>query len=68
MSTSTHEINPDRLYTAAEVAELLGGIHRDTVYRIPDRLLTRTRVGPRRGITRFRGRAVLDYITKMERY
>jgi hypothetical protein len=59
-------IHPERLYDARTAAELLG-IHRDTLYRIPDRLLPRSRVGPRRGRTKFRGRALIEYLDRMER-
>lgn len=59
------EIHPERLYSAKQVAAFLG-CARDTVYRIPDRLLPRSRVGPRRGMTKFRGRAVLAYLDRME--
>lgn len=63
MSTTT-ELHPERLYDAKEVAKYLG-IHRDTLYRIPDRLLKRSRVGPRRGRTKFKGRDVNAYIERM---
>lgn len=60
-------IHPDALYAAKAVAVLLaptGGkpLHVDTVYRIPERHLPKTRVGPRRGRTLYRGRDILRYL------
>lgn len=67
MSTETKEdLHPERLYDAKTVAAYLG-IHRDTLYRIPDRLLPRSRVGPNRGRTKFKGRNILAYVERMER-
>lgn len=61
------QIHPEALYTAKDVAALLapeGGkpLHVDTVYRIPEALLKKTRVGPRRGRTLYFGRHVLAYL------
>lgn len=61
MSTSVETINPDRLYTVPQVAEILD-LHPNTVYSIPEQLLRRTRVGPRRGRTKVRGRDLLAYL------
>lgn len=54
-------IDPDRLYRVPEAAELLD-LHPKTVYAIPERLLHRTRVGPKRGSVRIRGRDMLNYL------
>jgi len=62
----TTQLNPERLYDASQIAEYFG-IHRDTLYKIPDRLLPRTRVGPRRGRTKFKGRDVLAYEERSKR-
>lgn len=64
MTTKT-ELHPERLYDAKAVAEYLG-IQRDTVYKISDRHLKRTRIGPSRGRTKFRGRDVIAYIDRMQ--
>lgn len=57
----TLTIDPDRLYRVPEAAELLD-LHPKTVYAIPEKMLKRTRVGPKRGSVRIRGRAILDYL------
>lgn len=54
-------IDPDRLYRVPEAAELLD-LHPKTVYAIPERMLKRTRVGPKRGSVKFRGRDLLTYL------
>lgn len=52
-----------KLFTAAEAAHALGLRRRNTVYEIPECDLPRTRVGPRRGRTMFRGEDLIAYIT-----
>lgn len=66
MTDTLTELNPHRLYDAKVVAEYLG-IHRDTLYKIPDRHLPRSRVGPRRGRTKFKGQDVLAYEERTKR-
>ncbi len=56
-----NRIDPDKLYRIPTVARILG-CHPDTAYRIPASRLRRTKVGPRRGLTRVRGRDLLDYL------
>lgn len=58
---ATMMIIPDRLYTTAEVAELID-VHLKTAYAIPEKLLRRTRVGPKLGKVRVRGRDLLAYL------
>lgn len=58
-------VHPDRLYDVHEVARILSPskpLHRDVVYRIPESLLRKTRVGARRGLTRWKGRDILAYL------
>lgn len=58
-------IHPDRLYDVEEVRTILRPrkpMHADTVYRIPERLLPKTRVGPRRGNTMWKGAHLLAYL------
>jgi hypothetical protein len=55
------DIRPMALYDARDVAEVLG-IDRDSVYEIPEDVLARVRVGPRRGRTRFYGWAITAYL------
>lgn len=54
-------INPDRLYRVPEAARIMD-LHPKTVYAIPESLLKRTRVGPRRGSVRIRGRDIESYL------
>ncbi len=54
-------IDPNRLYTMAEVARILRMVL-DTAYRIPESQLTRTRVGPRGGLTLVMGSDLLRYL------
>lgn len=56
-------IDIERLYTTAEAALILD-LHPDTVYRIPEAALRRTRVGPRYGRTRIAGQDLLDYLQR----
>jgi hypothetical protein len=55
------DINPNELYSPLEVAEMLG-IHRDSVYAIPETDLKPTWVGPKRGRKKFRGSAITAYL------
>ena len=55
------DIHPQALYDTPEVAEVLG-LHPKTVYGIPERLLPRTRVGPRRGRVKIKGADLLRYL------
>jgi hypothetical protein len=57
-----NEVLPNALYSAAEVAELLGFSRVKSVYEIPERELVPTRVGPRRGKKMYRGRDLLAYL------
>lgn len=66
MNATKAEINPHRLYDARETAEYFG-IHRDTLYKIPDKHLPRSRVGPRRGRTKFKGADILAYEQRTKR-
>lgn len=59
------QIHGDHLYRVPEAAKILG-LHVDTVYRIPSKQLTKTRVGPRGGRTRIRGAHLLRYINGKE--
>jgi hypothetical protein len=59
---SKREILPGALYSAAEVAALLGLGHANRVYEIPESELIPTRVGARRGRKMFRGVDVLAYL------
>ena len=61
-SQSEAQVYIGKLFTAAEAADVLGFRRRNTVYEIPERDLPRTRVGPRRGRTMFRGEDLLAYI------
>lgn len=54
------ELDPFRLYTAAEAADILG-LDRATMYEIPDAELPRCNVGPARGATRWMGADLLAY-------
>lgn len=59
------ELHPDRLYGVEEVRVILRPnrpMHPDTVYRIPERLLPKTRVGPSRGSTMWKGRDLMRYL------
>jgi hypothetical protein len=60
---SKREILPQALYSAAEVAALLGLGHANRVYEIPEAELVPTRVGARRGRKMFRGVDVLAYLS-----
>lgn len=62
---TTDTLAPNRLYRADDLADLFQ-CDRDSIYRIPVRLLPRVRVGPRGGATRFWGRDVLAYLERME--
>jgi hypothetical protein len=54
------ELDPFRLYTAAEAADVLG-LDRATMYEIPEAELPRCNVGPARGATRWMGADLLAY-------
>lgn len=64
-------IHPDRLYDVNELRVLLRParpMHRDTVYRIPERLLPKTRVGGEmRGSTMWKGADILAYLEASKR-
>jgi hypothetical protein len=69
MLTHLHSIAPrpravddHQLYTAEDVAKILGLTNAKTVYDIPETELPRQRVGPRRGSVRFLGIQVRRYI------
>lgn len=62
-SGAATEFRAGHLYSAAEAAQVLGFRRRNTIYEIPERDLPRTRVGPRRGRTMFRGEDLLAYLT-----
>ena len=51
-----------KLFSAAEAADALGFRRKNTVYEIPECDLPRTRVGPRRGRTMFRGEDLIAYM------
>lgn len=54
-------VHPDRLYTAGEAAEALD-LHPNSIYRLGQTvMLPKVPLGPRGGITRFRGRDILRY-------
>jgi hypothetical protein len=58
-------LHPDRLYDVEEVRVILRPkkpMHPDTVYRIPERVLPKTRVGPNRGSTMWKGRDLMRYL------
>jgi hypothetical protein len=58
-------LHPDRLYDVQEVRVILRPkkpMHPDTVYRIPERVLPKTRVGPNRGSTMWKGRDLMRYL------
>jgi hypothetical protein len=54
------ELDPFRLYTAAEAADVLG-LDRATMYEIPEAELSRCNVGPARGATRWMGADLLAH-------
>ena len=54
------ELDPFRLYTVAEAADILG-LDRATMYEIPEAELPRCNVGPARGATRWMGADLLAY-------
>lgn len=58
------EILPNAMYTAGDVAELLGLSRVDSIYQIPEDELVPTRVGPRRGRKMYRGLDVLAYLDR----
>ena len=52
----------EALYTAPEVARILGIKRIQTVYAIPAKLLPKVRVGPTGGLLRYKGSDILEYI------
>lgn len=59
-------VHPDRLYTAEQVGQALG-LHPNSVYRLGQTpRLPKVSLGPRGGLTRFRGREVLRYAGMVE--
>jgi hypothetical protein len=62
---SVPALHADRLYDVDDVRIILRPkkpMHPDTVYRIPERLLPKTRVGPNRGCTMWKGRDLMRYL------
>lgn len=56
------DIHPDALYSASEVARVLG-LSVDSVYRLGQTpKLRKVTIGPRRGKTKFRGSVILKYV------
>jgi hypothetical protein len=58
-------LDPFRLYTAREAADVLG-LDRATMYDIPESELPRCRVGPARGSTRWMGADLLAYARSLD--
>ena len=56
-------IVPEALYTAPEVARILGTNRVQSVYGIPPKLLPKVRVGPNGGLLRYKGSDLLQYIS-----
>lgn len=62
--TTLADIHPDALYSAADVARVLG-VTVDTIYRLGQTPKLRSiKIGPRGGRSKFRGRTILDYVTE----
>jgi hypothetical protein len=58
-------LHPTRLYDVDEVRVILNPrhpLHPDTVYRIPEKMLPKTKVGPRRGRTMWKGLDLMRYL------
>jgi len=64
-AASENTLDWHRLYTAEEVAALLGLSRKRTVYDIPEHDLPRRWVGPQRGSLRFYGLDILCYIHQL---
>lgn len=58
------EILRSAMYSAEEVAEILGLTRTKTVYSIPEDELVPTRVGPRRGRKMYLGADILAYLSR----
>lgn len=61
LDTDAVTIDPDTLYRADQASQFLQ-IHRDSLYRMPDHVLKRTRLGPKKGSTRWLGRRLIAYM------
>ncbi len=57
--------HPDGLYNVQQTRRYLNPtrpLHPDSVYRIPEKMLPKTRVGPNRGIVLYKGSDILKYL------